>query len=86
MGKDPDAEKDWRQEDKEATEDEMVRWHHWLNGHESEQTPDIVENREASRAVVHGVTKSHDLTTKQQPPPPRIRSAFLVMPSHNWFN
>ena len=36
IGKDPDAGKDWRQEDKEMTEDEMAGWHHWLNGHESE--------------------------------------------------
>jgi len=36
--KDPDAGKDWRQEEKGMTEDEMVGWHHWLNGHESEQT------------------------------------------------
>ena len=32
--RDPDAGKDWRQEDKGMTEDEMVRWHHQLNGHE----------------------------------------------------
>ena len=38
IGKDPDAGKDWRQEEKGATEDEMVEWHHWLNGHEFEQT------------------------------------------------
>ena len=37
-GKDPDAGKDWRQE-KGMTEDEMVGWHHWLNGLESEQIP-----------------------------------------------
>ena len=37
-GKDPDAGKDWGQEEKEATEDEMVGWHHWLNGLEFEQT------------------------------------------------
>ena len=36
-GKDPDAGKDWRQEEKGMTEDEMVGWHHWLNGHEFEQ-------------------------------------------------
>ena len=35
-GKDPDAGKDWRQEEKAMTEDEMVGWHHWLNGHEFE--------------------------------------------------
>ena len=34
--KDPDAGKDWRQEVKGMTEDEMVGWHHWLNGHEFE--------------------------------------------------
>ena len=38
IGKDPDAGKDWRQEEKEVTKDEMVGSHHWLNGHESEQT------------------------------------------------
>ena len=36
--KDPDAGKDWRQEEKGVTEDEMVGWHHWLDGHEFEQT------------------------------------------------
>ena len=34
--KDPDAGKDWRQEEKGMTEDEMVGWYHWLNGHEFE--------------------------------------------------
>ena len=38
-GKDPDAEEDWRQEEKGMTEDEMVVWHHGLNGHEFEQAP-----------------------------------------------
>ena len=37
IGKDPDAGKDWRQEEKGTTEDEMVGWHHRLNGHEFEQ-------------------------------------------------
>ena len=36
--KDPDAWKDWRWEGKGTTEDEMVGWHHWLSGHESEKT------------------------------------------------
>ena len=35
--KDPDAGEDWGQEEKGTTEDEMVGWHHWLNGHEFEQ-------------------------------------------------
>ena len=37
IGKDTDAGKDWGQEKKGATEDKMVAWHHWLNGHESEK-------------------------------------------------
>ena len=39
IGKDPDAEKDRRQEEKGTTEDEMVGWHHRLNGHEYVQGP-----------------------------------------------
>ena len=37
IGKDPDARKDWRQEEKGMTEDEMVGWHHWVDGHEFDQ-------------------------------------------------
>ena len=39
IGKDPDAGKDWGQEEKGLTEEEMVEWHHWFNGHEFEETP-----------------------------------------------
>ena len=38
IGEDPDAGKDWRQEEKGMTEDEMAEWHHWFNGHEFERT------------------------------------------------
>ena len=41
IGKDPHAGKDWRQEEKGMTEDEMVGWHHQLNGHEFEWTPRV---------------------------------------------
>ena len=41
IGKDPDAEQDWRQEEKGITEDEMVGWHHWLDGHEFEQASGV---------------------------------------------
>ena len=40
------------------TEDEVVGWHHRLNGHESEKTLEIVKDREAWHAAVHGVAKS----------------------------
>ena len=39
IGKNPDVRKDWGQEEKGTTEDEMVGWHLWLSGHEFEQTP-----------------------------------------------
>ena len=41
IGKDSDAGKDWRQEEKGMKKDEMVGWHHRLNGHEFEQTPGV---------------------------------------------
>ena len=54
--KDPDAGKDWRQEEKGTREDEMVGWGHWLNGHEFEQALEVVMDREAWHAAVQGVS------------------------------
>ena len=45
IGKDPVAGKDWRQEEKEITEDEMVGWHHQLDGHEFEQAPGAADGQ-----------------------------------------
>ena len=47
IGKDPDAGKDWRQEENGTTEDEMVEWHHWLNGHEFEQALGVCDGQES---------------------------------------
>ena len=47
IGKDSDAGKGWRQEKKGTTEDEMVEWHHWLNGHEFEQAVGIGDGQES---------------------------------------
>ena len=55
--KDPNAGKDWRQEEKGMTEDEMIGWHHQLNGHEFEQAPGIADGQ-GGLAAVHGVAKS----------------------------
>ena len=56
--KDPDALKDWRQEKKGTTEDEMVRCHHWLNGHELEQAPGVGDGQGSLECCSHGVSKS----------------------------
>ena len=58
IGKDRDAGEDWRQKGKGTTDDEMVGWHHWLDGHELEQALGIGDGQGSLRAGVHGVTKS----------------------------
>ena len=55
--KDSDAGKDWRQEEKGMTEDEMVGWHHRLDGHEFESTLGDGDGQ-GGLVAVHGVTKS----------------------------
>ena len=61
-GKDPDDGRDWEQEDKGMTEDEMAGWHHRLYGHDFNlsfsELQELVMDREAWRAVIHGVAKS----------------------------
>ena len=54
--KDPDARKDWKEEEG-STEDEMVEWHYWPVNMSLSELRDIVNNRGAWHAAVHGVTK-----------------------------
>ena len=62
-----DAGKGWRQKEKKATENEMVKGHHWLNGHKFEQTREIVKDRGAWCAAVHRSQRvRHKLATEQQ--------------------
>ena len=58
IGKDCDAGRDWGQEEKGTTEDEMVGWHHGLDGLSLSELRELVMDREAWRAAIHGVAKS----------------------------
>ena len=62
IGKDPDAGKDWGQEEKGVTEDEMFGWHHWLNAHEFEQTPGDTEGQGSLACCCPWGPKESDMT------------------------
>ena len=65
-GKDPDTLKDWGQE-KKGTEEKMIGWHHWLNGHESEQTPGDSEGQGSLVCCSsRGRRVRHNLAIEQQ--------------------
>ena len=66
IGKDPDAGKDRRQKEKGTTEDDMVGWHHWLNGHEFEQVLGFGDGQGSLACCrgVHGVAKSRTWTER----------------------
>ena len=64
IGKDPDAGKDWGREEKGTTEDEMVGWHHRLNGHEFEQT---LGDGEGQRSLTCCSPWSHKESDKTYP-------------------
>ena len=61
IGKDSEAGKDWRQEEKGMTEDEVVGWHHWLNGHEFEQAPGDSEGQGSLACCSPGMLQSMGL-------------------------
>ena len=64
IGIDSDAGEDWGQEENGATEDEMVGWHHWLNGHEFDQTQGDREGQGSLACCGRGVR--YNLATEQQ--------------------
>ena len=67
IGKDPYAGEDWGEEVKGVTEDEMVGWHHWLNGHEFEQTLGDIEGQGSLACCSPCNCKELDTATEQQP-------------------
>ena len=58
IGKESDSGRDWGQEEKGTTEDEMAGWHHGLMNVSLSELPELVMDREAWRAAIHGVAKS----------------------------
>ena len=63
LGKDPDAGKDWRQE-KGMTEDEIVGWHHWLDGHEFKQAPGVGDGQGGLMCCSPWGRKESDMTER----------------------
>ena len=78
-GNEPDAGKDWRQEEKGMTEDEMVGWHHLLEGHEFEQAPGV--GNEQGSLVIHEITKSWTWLSDWTTPP----GDTIHQPSGAWW-
>ena len=84
IGKDPDAGKDWGQKEKGVTEDKMVGWPYWLNGHESEQT---LGDSEGQRSLAccspwgHRVRYDRDWTTTTAKKLARYFMGFFLLGS-----
>ena len=76
IGKDPDAGKEWKQDEKRVTEDEMVGEHQWLISLSKLQ--EMVRDREAWCATIHGVTKSRTRLNNNK----ALKKVCLV-PEHN---
>jgi len=62
IGKDSDVARDWGQEEKGTTEDEMAGWHHWLDGRESEGTPGVGDGQGGLAFCVWWGRKESDTT------------------------
>ena len=64
IGKDSDAGRDWGQEQKGTTEDEMAGWHHWLDGCESEWTPGVGDRQGGLACCNSSGCKESDTTER----------------------
>ena len=82
IGKDPDAGKDWGQEEKGRTKDEMVGWHHQLDGHEFEQTPGVGDGQESLACCSPWGCKDSDTTEWLN----WAGKSVLLWEKHHWEN
>ena len=65
IGKDPDTGKDWKQEEKGTTEDEMAGWHHQLDGHEFDKLQELVMDKKPGMLQSMGSQRvGHDWVTE----------------------
>ena len=76
--KDPDAGKDWRQEEKGMTEDEMVGWYHWFDELSLSKLQELVMDWEVSGAAVHGVAKSRTRLSDWNEQDPTLLNSIKV--------
>ena len=93
--KDPDAGKDWRQEETGIAEDEMVGWHHWLNGHQFEQALGDGWGQGSLECYNLCACKESDMTdrlnnnkmgvTRHLLQPPALRSTYQVLWWTHWY-
>ena len=77
IGKDPEAGKDWGQKEKRVSEDEMAGWHHRCSGPELGKLCEMVRDREAWRAVFHGVAKSQTWLRGWTTTTTKVKHTFL---------
>ena len=84
IGKDPDAGKDWRQEEKEMAEDEMVGWYHWLDGHEFEQAPGAGDGQGSLACCSPGSDTTEWLNWTDDENYPWVSINFLIKQSTHW--
>ena len=82
IGKDPDTGKDWRQEEKRATENEMVGWHHWFSGHGLGKTPGDGEGSGKPGALQYMGSQRvgyNPVTERQQPVTNHAKHLFTCL-------
>ena len=87
LGKDPDAGKDWRQEEKGMTEDEMFGWHHWIDGHKFEQAPGVGGGQGSLECCSPWGHKESDMTERQNWTPEVITflPLYVNTPEEIWW-